>query len=327
MPEFTGIISHFRQPDHGLASFRHWNHRCSDPESGQKVRDMGSLYQAEMKARFHLRTRRLDSATVPFSEIPRLAENIGHLIYVINDEDVKEIVAIVAEVLAQTSFDSNLFNATSIRDERTKQYDSPATGLALGRHSIIPRISAPADPATTFSVPKTLFTCTNWRNREMSAAISRSGEPVKSTIVSRASVSEIVWTECYSSKCIHIPDPPSPLGSIDSPTEPNRIHHMQASKIDPSQNSMRDAFLERQRQSNSFESSSTTLAFRKRMSRSTDEDSNMTSFPELRPRHCTNDWLKPPAEIEQLVRVSSSDLYQRGVDAHCDIVPTCSDGR
>ncbi|KAG8423910.1 hypothetical protein J3458_000757 [Metarhizium acridum] len=52
----------------------------------------------------------------------------------------------------------------------------------------------------------------------------------------------------------------------------------------------------------------------------------MTSFPELRPRHCTNDWLHPPAEIEQLTRAPTSDLYHRGVDAHSGRAPASPEG-
>ncbi|KJZ71641.1 hypothetical protein HIM_08953 [Hirsutella minnesotensis 3608] len=47
-----------------------------------------------------------------------------------------------------------------------------------------------------------------------------------------------------------------------------------------------------------------------------DGDTNMTSFPKLPPRHCTNEWLKPPVDLDQLTESCPPDFYKMGVDAH-----------
>jgi hypothetical protein len=45
-------------------------------------------------------------------------------------------------------------------------------------------------------------------------------------------------------------------------------------------------------------------------------ESEITYFPVLRTRHCTNDWLTPPADLATVAGAKPADLYRLGVDAH-----------
>ncbi|KAG6220152.1 hypothetical protein E4U34_003115 [Claviceps purpurea] len=288
-----------------------------------------ALRQAESRAKAHLRKRRLHDASVTLAGESEPLKGKGRYLYFLSDGDVKDIVGIVMDAVRQSlmtparhqvpqdseasaNFDDSTTTAQEFAYERT------TSGFSYGKNSITPRLSTAADPATTISVPKTVFSSTNWDDRRVSLADSGLSSSTKTTIVSRGSVSEIVWTEHRSSDATRFQHSLSSAGhSYDAVCQ----HCLRYHPLSQCHNMME---VERAASVCRFASLfplSTNLASSKRASRSTDEESNITSFPELRPRNCTNDWLKPPIEIDQLLRNKSSDLYRRGVDAHSGLMP------
>ncbi|OWT43556.1 D-xylulose reductase A [Pochonia chlamydosporia 170] len=134
--------------------------------------------------------------------------------------------------------------------------------------------------------------------------------------MSRGSVSEILWAENVPSDFERTSRSKSSARLFNNSPSHKRIYRQSTLKNSQDQGSSTSGKAAAEYVSSPLEPLSSNISFQKRVSRSTDEDSNMTSFPELRPRHCTNDWINPPAEIEQLTSAPTTDLYHRGVDAH-----------
>ena len=144
----------------------------------------------------------------------------------------------------------------------------------------------------------------------------------RATVVSRQSVAGIIWTEKQShgqeSGSQGAAGTISRVISNDSSPEngplavqPPANAHLCQTEIDNTGCSPRQYSVPE-----TLENLVADIRFPKRGSQSIDEELNITSFPELRPRHCTKEWLNPPVEMEQLTRPPSADLYQLGVDAH-----------
>ncbi|KAG5924795.1 hypothetical protein E4U53_003379 [Claviceps sorghi] len=280
-----------------------------------------ALRQAETRAKAHLRKRRLHGASVTLAGESEPLKDRGNHLYFLSDGDVKDIVGIVMDAVRQSLMMPARRKTPPGSEAGANLDDPPSPGFSYGRNSITPRLSAAADPATTISMPRTVFSYTNWGARHVSAAESWLDSSTKTTIVSRGSVSEIVWTEHRSSDGAGFRDSRSSAGNFHDTVSQHCLRCHALSKCARCQN-MIDA--EREASLCRFASLlpvSTNMATNKRTARSTDEESNMTSFPELRPRNCTNDWLKPPVEIEHLLRDKASDLYRRGIDAHSGPMP------
>ncbi|KAG6010933.1 hypothetical protein E4U21_002603 [Claviceps maximensis] len=280
-----------------------------------------ALRQAEIRAKAHLRKRRLRGASVTLAGESEPLKGKGNHLYFLSDGDVKDIVGIVMDAVRRGLTAPARGPKTPHGSEANANFDDAVApgGFAYGRNSITPRLSVAADPATTFSMPKTVFSYTNWEgDRRVSVAESRLDSSTKTTIVSRGSVSEIIWTERHqSSDGTGIRDSLSSAGNFHDAISQHCLRCHSLSKCGRCQN-----MIEAEREASLCRFASLVpMSMNKRANRSTDEESNMTSFPELRPRNCTNDWLKPPVEIEQLLQDKSSDLYRRGVDAHSGQVP------
>ncbi|KAG5946697.1 hypothetical protein E4U60_003872 [Claviceps pazoutovae] len=288
-----------------------------------------ALRQAESRAKAHLRKRRLHDASVTLAGESEPLKGKGRYLYFLSDGDVKDIVGIVMDAVRQSLItparhqvprgsEANANFDDSTTSAQGFAYERRTSGFSYGKHSITPRLSTAADPATTISVPKTVFSSTNWDDRRVSFADSGLSSSTKTTIVSRGSVSEIIWTEHRSSDAARFRHSLSSAGhSHDAVCQ----HCLRCHSLSQCHNMME---VERAASVCRFASLfplSTNLAASKRAYRSTDEESNITSFPELRPRNCTNDWLKPPIEIDQLLRNKSSDFYRRGIDAHSGLMP------
>ncbi|KAG6017522.1 hypothetical protein E4U43_000999 [Claviceps pusilla] len=295
------------------------------PSTTRRSFKTDALRQAEVKAKAHLRKRRLRGASVTLAGESEPLKGKGTHLYFLSDGDVKDIVGIVMDAVRQSLMAPARPKTLHGSEASANFDDSFASGFAYGRNSITPRLSAAADPATTISMPKTVFSYTNWGDDRVSVAESRLDSSTKTTIVSRGSVSEIVWTEHQASdgtdSVTGIRDSLSSAGKFHDATSQHCLKCHSLSKCGRCRN-----MIEAEREASlcrfaSLLPMSTNPVTNKRTNRSTDEESNMTSFPELRPRNCTNDWLKPPVEIDQLLRDKTSDLYRRGVDAHSGLGP------
>ncbi|KAG6031994.1 hypothetical protein E4U41_007355 [Claviceps citrina] len=280
-----------------------------------------AMRQADIKVKAHLRRRRLRDASVTLAGESEPLRGKGSQLYFLSDGDIKDIVGLVMDALRQGLMAPARREIAQGSEVGANLDDSAAPGFEYRRNSITPRLSSAADPATTISLPKTVFSYTKWGDGGVSVADSRRDSSTKTTIVSRGSVSEIVWTEHRSSDVSAFRDSLSSAGNLTDAACQHRLGHHTLFKCDGCRN-----MIEAERADSIFRvasllPTSTNPVMGKRADRSTDEESNITSFPELRPRNCTNDWLKPPVEIEQLLRDQPSDMYRRGVDAHSGLMP------
>ncbi|QPG94542.1 hypothetical protein C2857_006344 [Epichloe festucae Fl1] len=280
-----------------------------------------AMRQAEIRARAHLRKRRLHHASVTLAGESEPPKGKGSQMYFLSDGDIKDMVGIVMDTLRQSFVSLTCPRRVHGSGPGTKDDDPTTSGFEYGRTSITPRLSAAADPATTISLPRTVFSYTNWGGREFSTTGSRFDLSTKTTILSRGSVSEIVWAESPSSDVAEFRDSLSSAGLFEDGISQHCLTCHSLSKCVRCQKMIEAERTDSNCRFASLFPPSTNPALNKRVSRSTDDGSNITSFPELRPRQCTNDWLKPPVEIEQLLQTQSSNLYRRGVDAHSGLIP------
>ncbi|PNY29497.1 Uncharacterized protein TCAP_00600 [Tolypocladium capitatum] len=243
----------------------------------------------------------------------------GKSLYLVSDDDIVAAVNAAAADLDQTdgsewpSRSSSKVSSASSNSLSLPKLDSRA-------NAITPSTSAAADPATTFSVPIPSFS--SFGRADSQSYNQGLDVSTRATVVSRRSVAEIIWTEnqphgqepgyhrAAGTVCRVISDDSSPEnGPLAVPPPANA--HLCQTEIDTT------ATLHQYSVPEALENLVSHISFPKRASQSTDEEeSNITSFPELPPRRCTKEWLNPPVEMEQLTRPSSADLYQMGVDAH-----------
>lgn len=241
-------------------------------------------------------------------------------LYLVSDDDIAAAVKAAAADLGQT--DASGWPSRS----SSKVSSALSNSLSLPKldsqvNAITPRLSAAADPETTFSVPKPSFSSLG---RADSRHYINKGLDVstRATVVSRQSVAGIIWTEKQphgqESGSQGAAGTISRVISNDSSPEngplavqPPANAHLCQTEIDNTGCSPRQYSVPE-----TLENLVADISFPKRGSQSIDEELNITSFPELRPRHCTKEWLNPPVEMEQLTRPPSADLYQLGVDAH-----------
>lgn len=302
---------------------RHQSDTASALKQSKPFQD--AMRRAEIKAQDRLRTRRLQHASVTLASESEPSDDKTNYLYFVNDADIKDIVKMIMDTLPKSMTFQSIPKQKS-QDRVMSQGCPILPAVDRERNSITPGLSTAAEPATTISVPKTFFAHTNWGMRQLSADYPKDDGPTRTTILSRGSVSEILWGENFSSEPARVSRSQSSARLFDSSTNHKRILRQSTFKSGLGQDIMILEPTVARYLSSPLEQLPTNLPFHKRMSRSTDEDSNITSFPELRPRQCTNDWLNPPVEIEQLVRVPTSDLYHRGVDAHSGMAPTSPTG-
>ncbi|KAJ3513232.1 hypothetical protein NM208_g15215 [Fusarium decemcellulare] len=245
-------------------------------------------------------------------------------LYLVGDKDIRDVVKIVMEETQKSS---------TVVEPKRKSTKGSAGSRSLPRldeasNAIIPPSVTVANPATTISLPRTSYTNINANDMQVHTK-TRGAESDATAVISHQSVSEITWAQKYP------PGYDSPTGSQGravsdcfSPThgalvlcsEDRRQSHPVMVKGE---------FVFRH-----YTSSKSTAEIlagiicdkssgkQQRVS----EGTVITSFPKLRPRHCTNEWLTPPMSIEDLNQPSPSTLYRQGVDAHCGTETTIPSG-
>ena len=243
-------------------------------------------------------------------------------LYFVTGADIKDMVkTVVNELLAAPDDSGEAKNQTRLKSETTKPRSPVLPEVDSRRKSITPRLSAAAEPATTLSMPRTVFSHTLWDGMQQLPSDADSDESSKTTVVSHSNLAEISWSENVSRReshehfNVHDNHTDSDVGSTKAtqgsrPVSKPSIFNMICASEYPPEKHIKGP----------IQPTYGGLALIKRGSRSTDDESSMTSFPELRPRQCTSDWLNPPAQIDYIERSPSADLYHRGVDAHSGVV-------
>lgn len=232
--------------------------------------------------------------------------------------------------------------------------------LPTGRHAmpttasgaLIPHCSGLADPATTISSVRSAFIHSSANDNSRRGTALRN---LRATIITRQSVTEVNWDTSSESpdSSDNDDDPDSdsrqPWSTYRKASSCDTTHQASTPSVVPSQPNSDILGCGNQEQSTFAEAiraleqrpSSTPLRLgnRKRLgekrtklpvSAPTEED--IVSFPALRSRTCTNDWIKPPRQIEDLqqeISPTTPTMYECGVDAHtcspCDPIPSQTD--
>ncbi|KAL7787905.1 hypothetical protein V8C37DRAFT_411896 [Trichoderma ceciliae] len=161
------------------------------------------------------------------------------------------------------------------------------------------RPSVVADPAMTLSIPQTSFTGAD-ANRKHNVATEgwQRETPTMTTLVSPQSVTAITWTKHGG----HFGEPSESPATTDSPSDENSEGTSQTRRTSSCHGHSQDRELETSQVSLGASSIASTI----------------TSFPKLLSRHCTREWIRPLANLEDLHHRTSTDLYYQGVDSRLD---------
>ncbi|KAH6605901.1 d-xylulose reductase a [Trichoderma cornu-damae] len=167
------------------------------------------------------------------------------------------------------------------------------------------RPSVVTDPAITLSIPQTSLTVldTSHKHNETREISWQPGTPTTTTLVSPQSVTAITWTK--HGGCLGEPFE-SPV-TTESPSDENSESTSQT---------RRTSSCNGHNQYQGLEASQASLG-------ASSVPPTITSFPKLPSRHCTREWIKPLANLEDLHHWSSaaSDLSLQGIEAYSDNLP------
>ncbi|ODA82189.1 hypothetical protein RJ55_00695 [Drechmeria coniospora] len=189
----------------------------------------------------------------------------------------------------------------STTDMAHSVFNSPPVLRPTVDGHINPHPVVAAEPATTICTPKPTFSIAPL---EAQGIVKRQKMDlsVQTTVVPGWTIAEVLWTEDERD------GRKSPSSGSSGVKYGMKSRDYMAFDISDSGSSSQNSYAE--------DVVADGEAVATRCSLSTDRRSTMTSFPELRSRHCTREWTRPPVEMEQLNRAPSMDFYQLGVDAH-----------
>lgn len=240
--------------------------------------------------------------------------------YLVCDEDIE---AVVETILQEARKIETYAEEEQKKVGQAKSKDRPSLPKFKG-DNIQPHAAAIADPATTISLPKTSYINMNPSDKHVYTKTRGLEISTTTTFISRKSIAEITWTNGERNTSI---DPlrkysgsTITTGSASGIASPIVTGFREQTTFNgfslhqyPMPDSLNDAVAHANRtQSNAQAEGEHTWC----NTQSKGDKTAITSFPELRSRHCTSEWLKPPMEM-QLVETATDDLYHHGVDAHC----------
>ncbi|EHK44067.1 hypothetical protein TRIATDRAFT_87141 [Trichoderma atroviride IMI 206040] len=178
-------------------------------------------------------------------------------------------------------------------DENTSENKMPVQiKLESEAQRINPRPSIAADPTITLSVPETSFTIPDAdRKHNVLRKDSKQGASTTTALLSPQRSTAITWTKDSE----HLEEPTKPP-TTDNPSDENSGNTADAPRASscPSPIQHQDSDV-----------SQTSVG-------ASSIASSMTSFPKLLSRHCTREWIKPLASLEDRHHRPSSELYYQG---------------
>ncbi|PON30527.1 hypothetical protein TGAM01_v200967 [Trichoderma gamsii] len=155
------------------------------------------------------------------------------------------------------------------------------------------RPSIAADPAITLSIPETSFTIPDADHKHnLLRKDSRQGASTATAFLSPQSSSAITLTNHSE----HLEEPTKSPITTDSPSDENSENTAEAPRALSCPSHI---------QHQASDVSQTSLG-------ASSVASSMTSFPKLLSRHCTREWIKPLAKLEDPHYRPSSEVYSRG---------------
>ncbi|KAM5375701.1 hypothetical protein ACJZ2D_005884 [Fusarium nematophilum] len=290
---------------------------CEDAVDSSDVLNTGLGVSQDMVKKVNNRLRTVrhlrDHLHIVDSEGKSVREADG--LYLVGDKDIRDVVRIVIEDMQRCGH---------IVDPERRCTKGSAGSRSLPRldevaKAIIPPSVTVADPATTISLPQTSYASINAIDMQVHTKTRGTGSDATTTVVSRRSVAEITWAQNYPpnynlASSIHgraVSDCCSPThGALSSCFEDRRQSH--PAMVNG------EFVLRHYTTSKSTAEILSDIMCKKGIEKKqrVSDGTVITSFPRLLSRHCTNDWLSPPADIEDLKQPTSSTLYQQGIDAH-----------
>lgn len=230
--------------------------------------------------------------------------------YMLPEDDIRTIIRAAIFTLK----DSNHPVSNVPKNQSLEQRKRPSL-LRTAASKIQPTPASPADTATSINMPRTSYAITDPNSMQTRTKTRETEVSSTTTLVSRKSVAQITWAPetlpgvTDSNKEVLI-DPLEQTAGITTVTV-TKSGNVQAHETTGAMYSSSPFIIER------VGAEKGTGKRCENSMLSNDEDEHITSFPELRSRHCTNEWLNPPPEIKKVVEVTDDDLYLQGVDAHC----------
>lgn len=186
------------------------------------------------------------------------------------------------------------------KEETTSESKMPAQFKPESEtHRINPRPSVAADPAITLSIPQTSFTIpdADYKHNVLRKDWKQ-GASTTTTLISPQSITAISWTKHGG----HSGEPTESPVATDSPSDENSENTAETRRTSSCHGHNQDQKLE---------ASQTSLG-------ASSVASSMTSFPKLLSRHCTREWIKPLATLEDLHHRPSSEPFCQGAESRAE---------
>ncbi|KAL6890711.1 hypothetical protein GGI43DRAFT_216034 [Trichoderma evansii] len=161
------------------------------------------------------------------------------------------------------------------------------------------RPSIAADPAITLSIPQTSFTIpdADYKHNVLRKDWKQ-GVSTTTTLISPRSITAITWAKHGG----HSEEPTESPVATDSPSDESSGNTAETRRTSSCHGHNQDQKLE---------ASQTSLG-------ASSVASSMTSFPKLLSRHCTREWIKPLANLEDLHHRPSSEPFYQGAKSRAD---------
>lgn len=268
------------------------------------------IQQLAKKAQQRAESRLLSSLDVHITQ--QDGENLHDFkdMYLLRNEDIEDVVEVVAEEMRRRNSVSKMRNV-SITDTNRPVLPRLSEDIS----GILPSIGTTADPATTIYMPRTSVATRNPLDLQIQTKVRDEDNHASATIVSRKSVAEIVWAQDDAPKRSTAEESHTPL------TRKSSLKSMQnglrrASSMSPPRVAFAGFSLNHYTTDDNLESLVADIGRAQTEPRFSTSEPELTSFPDLGSRHCTNEWLVPPIDLGTGPPLLASDFYHQGVDAH-----------
>lgn len=235
--------------------------------------------------------------------------------FLIGNKDIRDVVSIVVDEMRE--FQNAGWAGDSIQEKPRAQSMLKLDGVA---NTILPPPVVAADPATTFSLPKTSYASLCAKDSRVHTRVRGVESETTTTIVSRKSTAEITWPHNHAHvhhfDVYHASTHSRTVSECTSPT--HRASTVQSFDRRQSQPTGTGSFILNHYSTSENGSDITPDNTSRQCSQQNERTSSatgITSFPRLLSRHCTNDWLTPLDEIDAPTEPTPDTLYHHGVDA------------
>ncbi|KAH7157660.1 hypothetical protein B0J13DRAFT_542335 [Dactylonectria estremocensis] len=237
--------------------------------------------------------------------------------FLVDNEDIRDAIGIVLEGMRGSQGLSLEGGGGDIDNNPKNQFKPKLDGIT---NIIFPPPVTPAEPATTFSLPKTSYASLCAKDLQVYTRVRGVESEAMTTIVSRQSVSEITWTQNHS----HVNQPGEhrvsghPRVVSECSLQTHRTSTADSSTRCRNQPMCTGGFILKHYTTSENGRDVSSESVRRRSYQQNEDGDSVTgikSFPRLLSRHCTNDWVTPHCEVGDTAQSIPDTLYHHGVDA------------